>query len=199
MSVRVLSKVFEDPYFTEKMREEYLVAIALADFAHDDGLCWPGMETIARKARMSVRTAQRAISTMVAAKKIIRLPRKKEGSNVSDTSLFRFTYELGGVSVTPPGDKSPGGVVTQESPNPLRTVRTPLTPLGGEETAVRPDDYLPLFDRKKKAAENGEWTEALMKAARIEYPDATWPNKFKDLPVDIQDRVLMRMKVMMAV
>lgn len=38
---------------------ELTVMLALADFADDDGFCWPAIPTIARKARMSETTARR--------------------------------------------------------------------------------------------------------------------------------------------
>jgi hypothetical protein len=40
---------------------ELLVLLALADFSDDQGMCWPSMPTLARKARMSERNARRII------------------------------------------------------------------------------------------------------------------------------------------
>lgn len=41
-----------------------LVLLALADFADDEGVCWPAIGTIADKARISERSAQRSIRKM---------------------------------------------------------------------------------------------------------------------------------------
>lgn len=38
-----------------------LILMALADEANDDGLCWPSVRTIARKACVSERTVRRAL------------------------------------------------------------------------------------------------------------------------------------------
>lgn len=43
---------------------ETLVLLALADQANDEGFCWPTQETIARKARCSVRSVKRAIESL---------------------------------------------------------------------------------------------------------------------------------------
>lgn len=43
---------------------ETLVLLALADQANDEGFCWPTQETIAAKARCSVRSVKRAIDSL---------------------------------------------------------------------------------------------------------------------------------------
>lgn len=43
---------------------ETLVLLALADQANDEGFCWPTQETIATKARCSVRSVKRAIDSL---------------------------------------------------------------------------------------------------------------------------------------
>jgi hypothetical protein len=54
MSIRVLSKVMRDSDETFGRR---LVLFALADAAHDDGICWPLQDEIAHKARLSKKHA----------------------------------------------------------------------------------------------------------------------------------------------
>ncbi len=58
MSVRVMSRVWEMP---DIAGTELLVLLALADFADDSGSCWPSMETIAAKTRLSDRGARKII------------------------------------------------------------------------------------------------------------------------------------------
>ena len=43
-----------------------LLLLAIADHAADDGYCWPGTKTLAKKIRMSVRSVLRAIKTLEA-------------------------------------------------------------------------------------------------------------------------------------
>lgn len=61
MSIRVMSDVLDHaPVSGSKL----LVLVALANFADDDGVCWPAMSTIAAKARLAERSAQRACRDM---------------------------------------------------------------------------------------------------------------------------------------
>lgn len=56
MSVKVMSQVWE---YGPKSQGELLVLLALADFADDAGVCWPAMKSIAEKARVTERGAQK--------------------------------------------------------------------------------------------------------------------------------------------
>ena len=51
MSVRWISYVWESSPFKG---ERLLLHLALADFANDEGECWPAQPTLAKKARCSV-------------------------------------------------------------------------------------------------------------------------------------------------
>lgn len=62
MSVRWISQVWESsPYKGERL----LLHLALADFANDEGFCWPSQTTLARKARCSNNWVRLSISQMV--------------------------------------------------------------------------------------------------------------------------------------
>lgn len=50
MSIRVMSKVWELAPFTEGT---LLALLALADWADDDGMCWPKVDQLAVKARLT--------------------------------------------------------------------------------------------------------------------------------------------------
>jgi hypothetical protein len=56
MSIRVMSWVWD---CGPEKGSDLLVLLALADFANDEGECWPSMASIARKARMTERGAQK--------------------------------------------------------------------------------------------------------------------------------------------
>lgn len=58
---------------------EKVVLLALADWARDDGLCWPGQEAIATKSRISLRTAQSILKKLETGGYIIRERRGGEG------------------------------------------------------------------------------------------------------------------------
>lgn len=62
MSVRMMSMVF-DRY--PEGGGEYVLALALADHAHEDGSrIWPGVDSLAKKSRQSARTVQRQLIAM---------------------------------------------------------------------------------------------------------------------------------------
>lgn len=64
MSIRVMSRIWDDG---PDDREELLVLLALADFADDAGRCYPSMASVARKARLSERGAQKIVRRLEAA------------------------------------------------------------------------------------------------------------------------------------
>lgn len=61
MSLRIMDRIWwrQDLTMTEKF-----IAIALADQASDEGVCWPTMETIAYKCSCTVRTVQNAVKAL---------------------------------------------------------------------------------------------------------------------------------------
>ena len=63
MSIRLMSQVWEDTRIDSQ--SELLVLLALADHARDDGLCWPSMRSIAVKARIEERSAQRIVRRLI--------------------------------------------------------------------------------------------------------------------------------------
>src|SRR5882724_7730254 len=63
MSIRLMSQVWEDTRIGS--HAELLVLLALADHARDDGLCWPSMRSIAGKARIEERSAQRIVRRLI--------------------------------------------------------------------------------------------------------------------------------------
>lgn len=63
MSVRASSSVWRSSLSEGSSR---LILLALADNADDDGLCWPSVALLARKARVSESTVHRALAALVA-------------------------------------------------------------------------------------------------------------------------------------
>lgn len=62
MSIRVMTEVWE--HSTLK-GTPLLIMLALADYCNDERYCWPGVETLAHKARISTRQTQRILKAMV--------------------------------------------------------------------------------------------------------------------------------------
>ncbi len=62
MSIRIMSIVWaQSPYRGEAL----LLHLALADFANDEGKCWPSQKTLAKKARCSENYVRVAIKRMI--------------------------------------------------------------------------------------------------------------------------------------
>lgn len=61
MSIKVMSWVWDhSPYRDDAL----LIHLALADWANDEGICWPKQAAIAQKARCSVEHVRRVTKTM---------------------------------------------------------------------------------------------------------------------------------------
>lgn len=61
MSVRVMSYVWE---LSQAKGSQLLLLLAIADYAGDDGLAWPGLETLAHKSRLSKRQVIRIVQEL---------------------------------------------------------------------------------------------------------------------------------------
>lgn len=94
LSVKVMAWVFE---FSESEGNDRLVLLALADRADETGFCWPGVTEIARKARVSDRTAQRSLATLQALGELV-IEHRTGGRNI--TNRYRIICEKGCQSVT---------------------------------------------------------------------------------------------------
>lgn len=62
MSIRVMSDIWDNG---PKDKSEILILLALADYSNDAGECWPAMASIALKARMSERGAQKIVARLI--------------------------------------------------------------------------------------------------------------------------------------
>ncbi len=67
MSIRVMTQVWD--HSTQK-GSALLLLLALADHAADDGFCWPGIERLAKRVRMSSRSVMRKIQDLENSKEI---------------------------------------------------------------------------------------------------------------------------------
>ncbi len=80
MSIQVSQRVWEH---SKQKGSCLLVLLALADFCNDGTLCWPGVETLAHKARLKERYVQVILARLQHAGEIYRGPARGRGrSNV---------------------------------------------------------------------------------------------------------------------
>lgn len=81
-----------------------LVMLALADWANDDGVCWPAIDSIAEKCRISGRTAQRIIRELEECG-LLEVTRKKGRSHTNTYRLkvptCQVLFDIKGVSESP--------------------------------------------------------------------------------------------------
>ena len=71
MSIRVMTSVWDD--LRTQAHSELLVLLALADWANDDGYCWPTISALATKARLSERAVQQILGRLTATGRIRRI------------------------------------------------------------------------------------------------------------------------------
>jgi hypothetical protein len=103
MSIRIMSMVWDDG---PSDKAEMLILLALADFCNDAGECWPAVKSIAKKARMTERGAQKIICRLV---------------------------DAGWVEIEPGGGRRNCNLYRVKNPEP-RSPRTPFTPNTVTET-----------------------------------------------------------------
>jgi hypothetical protein len=119
--VRVMSWVFDQSRSTGSDR---LVLLAIADRADDDGTdAWPSVAWIARKARVSERTVQRSINTLVRLGELAVV----RGNGVGRTSRYRVVMH--GAASAPAGEARPAARPVEtavENPSAKGDKLTPL-------------------------------------------------------------------------
>jgi len=99
MSIRVMDRVWEH---SQQSSGALLVLLAISDFADDDGIAFPSIRTLARKARLSERQVQRVIAELVAAQELTITP----GQGRAGSHLYRVTVDSRRQEVTgETGDK----------------------------------------------------------------------------------------------
>ncbi len=127
MSIEVMSALWAR---STRQGSELLVLLALADWADDDGRCWPSVRSIARKARLSERGVQKILARLVDDGDV------KVARNRGPHGTNRYVVIVPPNRVHPPEPGSPpqtGQADTNEPPNPVH----PPNGVRGERKAVR--------------------------------------------------------------
>jgi Helix-turn-helix domain len=71
MSIRVMTSVWDDA--RTQAHSELLVLLALADWANDEGHCWPTISALSNKTRLSERAVQQILGRLTATGRIRRI------------------------------------------------------------------------------------------------------------------------------
>jgi hypothetical protein len=61
MSIKIMNQIWEH---SKQKGSSLLLLLAIADHADDDGYCWPGIENLAQKIRMSDRQTTRILEQL---------------------------------------------------------------------------------------------------------------------------------------
>ena len=129
MSIRVMSRVWEE---SKHEGSALLTLLAIADFADDDGKAFPSKKTLAKKTRMSARSVQRLVQTLIASGELFVDPNAgRNGTNL-------YIVGAGGDKLSPPQVETP---VTQGGDSPGSGGETPVTQGGdspGSQTVIEP-------------------------------------------------------------
>lgn len=109
MSIKVMTHVWES---SAALGNRRLVMLALADFANDDGWCWPSIPILANKTRVSERTVQRILRELEKAGEI----QVVEGGGRGKSSHYRvLTKPRQPVTLSEKGDNPAQETVTPEA------------------------------------------------------------------------------------
>ena len=98
MSIKIQSRVWENSH---QSGGTLLVLLALADFADDNGFCYPSLPVIAKKARLSDRQTQRAIQALQEAGELDVMPGQGVKGQGGYTNRFKITVREVVTLVTP--------------------------------------------------------------------------------------------------
>ena len=175
MSVICSTRVWEQSETTGSHR---LLLLAIADFADENGVAWPGQETLAEMVKMSVSSIRRLISDTVEAGELWRGRRRDGGPNayIVLVGLSPVNLERAKETVVVMGC-SPKDLPTAEQENLILPTGSPdPTAMGSPDpTAMAPDPLLSASEPPKR--------RALAKSAKAR-PSSTTPKPAPDPEAD---------------
>ncbi|MEL6115132.1 helix-turn-helix domain-containing protein [Photobacterium sp. SP02] len=90
MSIKVMTMVWDSPAFSGNTK---LIMLCLADYANDEGLCWPSIDSVARKCSLSRSTVKAQLKKLGEQGVLSAQRRKKtteEGTKTNDTNLYQI-------------------------------------------------------------------------------------------------------------
>lgn len=135
MSIKLMTSAWE----VNLPDSEKLVLLALADWANDDGACWPSMAKLATKCSKSDRTVQTAIKALVAGGHLTRIEVVGKGCRYVVHPRINFTPEEAsppkGTTLTP---EEISGTPEAASDNTSRIHQEPLPRESGRAKKIAP-------------------------------------------------------------
>lgn len=90
MSIHMMNRVWRE---SSAKGSQLLLLLAVADFADDDGIAWPGIDALARKTRLSRRQTQYNIQALIQSGELEMID--PGGSGAKDTNKYRVTPDKG--------------------------------------------------------------------------------------------------------
>lgn len=180
MSVRVMTAVMD---YSAATGSTYTVALILADHADGDGWCWPSLDRIARRSRVSRTTAIRAIAELETLGELVR---EIGGSGPRDTNRYRVmpghVENVGkkGVRLTPLDDdprvsnETAKGVIYDEKGCQIdtRTIKNRKEPRHAKQNARSPMDE-PASDPEEFAAGMADLKRRIRPMRALPDPEAS--------------------------
>lgn len=145
MSIRAMNWAWEQ----DVAPSTKLILLALADHADNDGVCWPGVKSVAEKCRLSKQSVRYHIRALIERGLVGSTPRVRK--NKSQTSN---SYHLGidGLMTpyqdinTPLSTDVQGGLKLVDTPEPsIETPVNSLSLISDEEKEIWPDWYSTLY------------------------------------------------------
>lgn len=94
MSIEVMTQVWKH---SKQRGAKLLILLALADFANDESVAWPSVDTLAKKARCSRRRVQDAIRDLQDAGELS----LQENAGPNGVHLYQVTIAVGGAETAP--------------------------------------------------------------------------------------------------
>lgn len=132
MSIKLMAEIWDDDEDGADLKgSALLVMLALADFASDEGLCWPHVETLARRARISKRQVHRVLLDLGENGYVIVPPGERSENNpfvVGRQNVTRHPRHSGGDIHDTPDVTSTSRPYVEPSGNRQGTTNTPVSP-----------------------------------------------------------------------
>lgn len=155
MSVLVSTQVWHDKGIESKA--ELLLMLCLADFAHENGECWPSIATIAERTRCDTRSVQRMMDRLK--KKGLVEVHMKAGPR--GCNLYRVV----------PRPWDPPGILPPRHHNRVTPALEPSYP----GTATTRTVTEPLENRKERENVDSDESTSLLEDSETDSPEATEP------------------------